>query len=179
MATKTAQQWHNSALLGVYKFFNAIKGQEETSGKSQVNRVEARIILAIYQRIRAEFPKVDLDFRIGVITMYRAQLDELKRIFLSVLGRDALRLVDFNTVDGFQGQEKDIIILSCVRAGPGVNSIGFLSDVRRMNVALTRCRSSLYIVGHAATLERSDETWKVIVQDARDRSCLIDVRFSP
>ena len=51
-------------------------------------------------------------------------------------------------------------------------------DVRRMNVALTRAKASVFILGNAATLERSDQNWKTIVQDARDRSALVDVRLS-
>jgi len=68
-----------------------------------------------------------LDFRVGIVSMYRAQIIELKHQFGKRFGKDILGRVDFNTVDGFQGQEKDIIILSCVRAGPGVRNIGFLS----------------------------------------------------
>lgn len=81
----------------------------------------------------------------------------------------------FNTVDGFQGQEKDIIILSCVRSGPNLMTIGFLKDFRRMNVALTRAKSSLFVLGNAGTLERSDKRWNVIVNDARERGLLVDV----
>ena len=84
----------------------------------------------------------------------------------------------FNTVDGFQGQEKDIIILSCVRSGPNLHQIGFLRDPRRMNVALTRAKSSLWVIGNGSTLERSDEKWKIIVNDARERGFYIDVRRS-
>ena len=51
-------------------------------------------------------------------------------------------------------------------------------DVRRMNVALTRAKASVFILGNAATLERSDQNWKTIVQDARDRSALVDVRLN-
>lgn len=83
--------------------------------------------------------------------------------------------ISFNTVDGFQGQEKDIIILSCVRSGPNLQTIGFLKDFRRMNVALTRAKSSLFVIGNAATLERSDHRWRTIVGDARERGFLIDV----
>lgn len=137
------------------------------------NQVEAACAVALYNRlIRLFSPHGELDYRVGVISMYRGQLNELKNQFSKRFGRDILGKVDFNTVDGFQGQEKDVIILSCVRAGPGVNHVGFLADVRRMNVSITRSRSSLYILGHAATLERSDRVWKEIVQDARDRSCL-------
>ena len=81
----------------------------------------------------------------------------------------------FNTVDGFQGQEKDIIILSCVRSGPNLQTIGFLKDARRMNVALTRAKSSLFIIGNGATLERSDERWRTIVSDARQRGFYANV----
>jgi senataxin len=51
-------------------------------------------------------------------------------------------------------------------------------DVRRMNVALTRARASLYVLGHCPTLERSDRTWKEIIFDARERACLVEVSVS-
>lgn len=179
MAQKTSQPWHNHALFGTYKFINVGSGNEQQvqSGHSLVNHTECEVAVALYNRIKTEYPDTDLDFRIGVITMYRAQLLELKRKFKTSFGADVLGKVDFNTVDGFQGQEKDIIILSCVRAGPGVQSIGFLADQRRLNVAITRAKSSLFILGHAATLERSDQMWKAIVQDARDTFRMLDVRL--
>ncbi|KAG8890650.1 DEAD-box type RNA helicase [Tulasnella sp. 332] len=176
MAEKTVQPWHRDTMLPPYRFFNVAQGIEDTSGShSMRNRMEAESAASLYNRLLKLFSQHgELDYRVGVITMYRGQLLELKNRFTQRFGRDIVGKVDFNTVDGFQGQEKDIIILSCVRAGPGVNSVGFLADVRRMNVAITRARSSLYILGHAATLERSDQVWKQIVQDARDRSCLAD-----
>lgn len=73
-----------------------------------------------------------------------------------------------------QGQEKAIIILSTVRSG---NAIGFLRDYRRMNVALTRAKSSLFVLGSAGTLERLDEKWRIIVGNARHRGFLTKVRF--
>jgi len=106
--------------------------------------------------------------------MYRAQIDVLKRAFVQRFGQDIIGKILFHTVDGFQGQEKDVIILSCVRAGPGLQSIGFLADTRRMNVALTRARSSLFILGNVPTLERSDDNWRQIVQDARSRQRMVD-----
>ncbi|KAG8930710.1 DEAD-box type RNA helicase [Tulasnella sp. 418] len=176
MAQKTAQPWHKESLFGPYRFFNVSQGQESSSGShSLINSAEVDVAIALYNRVRLQFsPNGELDTRIGVVTMYRGQMLELRRRFISRFGTDITSKVDFNTVDGFQGQEKDIIILSCVRAGPSVERVGFLADVRRMNVALTRSRSSLFVLGHASTLERGDHTWKRIVEDARERLCLVD-----
>ncbi|KAI0761963.1 SEN1 N terminal-domain-containing protein [Trametes elegans] len=176
MADKTKRVWHTHPKFGTYRFFNVTSGLEESSGvgHSLINRTEAQVAVALYNRLTKEFSSANLDFKVGVISMYRGQIVELRRAFQRRFGDEVLSMVDFNTVDGFQGQEKDIIILSCVRAGPGLNTVGFLRDVRRMNVALTRAKASLFVLGHAPTLERSDEMWRKIVGDARSRSCLVD-----
>ena len=83
--------------------------------------------VALYARLCQEFSKFDFNFRVGVISMYRAQIDVLKRAFIQRFGQDIVGKILFHTVDGFQGQEKDVIILSCVRAGPGLQNIGFLA----------------------------------------------------
>lgn len=177
MGDKTAQPWHTETLFGPYRFFNVGGGNEEQAqgGHSFINREEVNVALAIYDRIRTQFNSVNFDYRIGIVTMYRGQMLKLKNEFKVRHGHDILSKIDFNTVDGFQGQEKDIIILSCVRAGPNVQAIGFLADMRRMNVALTRSRSSLFVLGNAPTLERGNLVWKQIIQDARERNCLQDV----
>ncbi|KAH7102537.1 SEN1 N terminal-domain-containing protein [Auriculariales sp. MPI-PUGE-AT-0066] len=177
MATKTKQPWHSSKLLGTYRFFNVHKGVHESaqSGHSLINRAECEAALGIYEVFLREFRNVDMTHRVGIISMYKAQIGALKRAFETRYGQAILGKIDFNTVDGFQGQEKDVIILSCVRAGQGVTSIGFLKDQRRLNVSITRSRSSLFILGHADTLQRSDDTWKTIVEDARTRAVLLNV----
>ncbi|KAJ6559197.1 SEN1 N terminal-domain-containing protein [Mycena vulgaris] len=177
MATKTEKPWHQDPKFGVYRFLD-IKSVEEKSGRSIKNTSECRIAVALFARLRKAFASVDFDGQVGVISMYRAQIVELRRQFVQEFGSDVLQTVDFNTVDGFQGQEKTIIILSCVRAGPGLESIGFLSDVRRMNVALTRAKSSLFILGNAPTLSRSNEIWGSIISDARSRNSLVEADFS-
>lgn len=175
MAEKTARPWHESNLFGPYSFFNVVRGQESSgSSHSLMNKAEVQVAVALYGRLLKEFSSVDFEFRVGVVSMYRAQILELRRAFESRFGSGVINQVDFNTVDGFQGQEKDIIILSCVRAGPGLQNVGFLSDVRRMNVALTRARASLFVLGHCPTLERSDSTWKDIISDARARGFLVE-----
>lgn len=63
--------------------------------------------------------------------------------------------VEINTVDAYQGREKEIIIISCVRASQE-RTLGFVNDYRRMNVAITRAKSFLWVVGNSLTLKRSD-----------------------
>lgn len=94
--------------------------------------------------------------------------------------------MEFNTVDGFQGREVDILILSTVRAAEdpcsigssrvnSLNRIGFVADVRRMNVALTRAKISLWIFGNARTL-RTNDSWAALIRDAKDRNLVISVK---
>ena len=128
MAAKTVQPWHSHPKFGTYKFFN-VNGTEEQSSRSLINLGECQVAAALYARLRREFSNVNLDFRVGVVSMYKAQVVELRRRFERYLGEKLNSKVDFNTVDGFQGQEKDIIILSCVRGGLNQDTIGFLAGV--------------------------------------------------
>jgi len=125
MDTKTQRPWQLNPKFGTYRFFN-INGQEENSRHSVKNNAECQVALALYDRLAKEYPEVQ-DRRIGIVSMYKAQVNLLKQRFEARYGHQILQNVDFNTVDGFQGQEKDIIILSCVRAGPGLQNIGFLA----------------------------------------------------
>lgn len=177
MAIKTRAIWHERQIYGPYRFFN-VNGTEIKAGTSTKNPDEAVAAVQLYRNLRDTFSgRVNFDMRIGIITMYREQLYELRRKFQEAFGPSVFDTIEFNTVDGFQGQEKDIIILSCVRSGLNLTSIGFLKDPRRMNVALTRAKSSLFVIGNGPTLERSDEGWKTIVADAKERGFYID--YSP
>lgn len=177
MATVTKQPWHTSSSLFPPYAFLHVKGGKEERGRhhSLMNSQEAAVAVALYSRLVQECKGIDLSFRVGVITAYKAQVGELRKQFRQRFGEDILSKIDFNTVDGFQGQEKDIIILSCVRGGAGEGGgIGFLSDVRRMNVALTRARSSLFILGDSRAL-RTNESWGKLVEDATERGALREV----
>lgn len=91
---------------------------------------------------------------IGVISPYKAQVQYLRqRIKKTIELRPIRHQISINTVDGFQGQERDVIFISLVRANEDGN-IGFLNDLRRMNVAMTRARMKLVIIGDASTLGR-------------------------
>ncbi|KAM2669184.1 hypothetical protein EV2_020688 [Malus domestica] len=84
------------------------------------------------------------------------------------------RFVDITTIDGCQGREKDVAIFSCVRTNEH-GKIGFLSDFRRMNVAITRAKSSVLVVGSASTLRKRDEHWNNLIESAEKRDCLLKV----
>lgn len=167
---KTRSPWHTDALLSPFRFFD-VKGQE-AKGRfhSLINKAEAQVAVAIYERLKQVCPREDFSYRVGVVTMYKAQVMELRTAFVQRYGANIASHVDFNTVDGFQGQEKDIIILSCVRSGPQA-SIGFLSDIRRLNVAITRARCSLFIVGNSDLLRRQP-TWAKLVEVSQETNAL-------
>ena len=130
---------------------------EEFVGESfgRINKPEADLLL---QELEAYINRIGkariLDERIdfGLISPYKAQVQYLKsKIKTSSFLRPFRSLITVNTVDGFQGQERDVVFISLVRANEG-GQIGFLNDLRRMNVAITRARMKLVILGDAATL---------------------------
>lgn len=174
VATTAAREWHQSTLFRPYRFFNVYEGAQEhgKKGESLMNKAEVAIAISIVDRLRAEYDHVDFDGKIGIVTPYKEQLRELLRQFRRRYGSDITNSVDFNTIDGFQGQEKDIIILSCVRAAQN-QGVGFLRDVRRINVALTRAKSTLMILGNKAAL-MGNEFWKDLLLDAEERGLLMD-----
>ncbi|MBQ9646425.1 MAG: helicase, partial [Prevotella sp.] len=91
---------------------------------------------------------------VGIISPYRAQVQLLRQLLRrSEFFRPFRRFITVNTVDGFQGQERDIIVVSLVRSNE-TGEIGFLRDLRRMNVAITRARMKLIILGDPRTLTR-------------------------
>ena len=108
---------------------------------------------------------------IGVISPYKSQVSYIKQRLREVLPETAAH-VDVNTIDGFQGREKDVIIFSTVRTATGKHKarIGFVADERRINVGLTRARCSLIIVGHRKALEK-DFHWGALLRVVSDRGC--------
>ncbi|WP_205510002.1 AAA domain-containing protein [Longitalea arenae] len=91
---------------------------------------------------------------IAIISPYKQQIDTLKEQFLSSPALQAYEhKIAINTIDSFQGQERDIVYISMTRSNPD-SRIGFLSDIRRMNVAMTRARKKLVVIGDSATLSQ-------------------------
>ncbi|RSL38894.1 hypothetical protein CEP53_014487 [Fusarium sp. AF-6] len=162
------QPWHQSALLGPYRFFD-VQGVQERGhrGQSLVNTKELDVAMQLYDRFSNEYRQCDLTGKIGIITPYKAQLYELRNRFRSRYGEAITNIIEFNTTDAFQGRECEIIIFSCVRAS-STGGIGFMTDIRRMNVGLTRAKSSLWILGDSRALVQG-EFWRKLIEDAQAR----------
>jgi senataxin len=100
MDSKTAQPWHATSLFPPYAFFHVRNGNEVPGRHhSWSNPAEAAVALAIYERLQREFPKIDFDYRIGIVTPYKGQVFELKNTFRRKFGEDIISRISFNTVD--------------------------------------------------------------------------------
>ncbi|KAF2097845.1 tRNA-splicing endonuclease-like protein, partial [Rhizodiscina lignyota] len=168
MATLRKRPWHSNTLLAPYRFFD-VQGQHQAApkGHSLINIAEIEIAISLFEKLTREYAGYDFKGKIGIITPYKSQLRELKDRFLRRYGQSVFETVEFNTTDAYQGRESEVIIFSCVRASPA-GGIGFLQDIRRMNVGLTRAKSSLWVLGNSESLVRGDY-WRMLVEDARKR----------
>ncbi len=168
MAKLRTRPWHQSKILGPYRFFD-VQGTQQSAprGHSLINMAEIEVALKLFERLITDCKGYDFQGKIGIITPYKSQLRELRSRFAQVHGDSVLTTVEFNTTDAFQGRESEVIIFSCVRASFS-GGIGFLSDIRRMNVGITRAKSSLWVLGNSQSLMRG-EFWGRLIQDAKTR----------
>jgi superfamily I DNA and/or RNA helicase len=133
--------------------------KEEFVGESfgRVNKNEAELTLSTLEEYFTKIGKeriLEERIDVGIISPYRAQVQYLRRLLKKrEFFKPYRKLISVNTVDGFQGQERDVILISLVRANDD-GEIGFLRDLRRMNVAITRARMKLIILGDADTMCR-------------------------
>lgn len=136
-----------------------LDGQEEFVGENygRINRAEAQLTLDTLEQYFVRVGKariLDERLDVGIISPYRAQVHHLRHLIKSnAFFKPFRRAISVNTVDGFQGQERDIIVISMVRSNDE-GQIGFLRDLRRMNVAITRARMKVIILGDRNTLTR-------------------------
>ncbi|CAI5730304.1 unnamed protein product [Hyaloperonospora brassicae] len=155
-------------------FWNLLSSREKaTKSVSRMNVGEAELAVNLYLTLRNSCPSDSIAGKVGMITPYSQQMEELRNRFRRALGERYEQEVEINTVDGFQGREKDIIILSTVRADPKAG-VGFLNDIRRMNVALTRAKFACYVIGKEKTL-RSSKPWSALLDHAYNRQCIVHV----
>ncbi|KAG0553297.1 hypothetical protein KC19_12G000100 [Ceratodon purpureus] len=179
--------FHNEWCFAPYVFFDVVDGRQRIgSSNSLCNDAEADAALKICRVFQQRYPEDANSKSISVITPYNQQRLLLQDRFNRIFGSSKTFPIEFNTVDGYQGREVDIVIFSTVRAlGEGNEGditvrrsnkrIGFVGDVRRMNVALTRARFSLWIVGNATALQQ-DSHWAALISDAKARQLYFPVK---
>ncbi|KAJ0393143.1 hypothetical protein P43SY_005486 [Pythium insidiosum] len=173
----TARKYHQSELFRPFVFVDVPTGQQsQVSGsKSLRNLSEIDVVISLLQRLVVDkYPELDWKRKIGIISPYKQQIVELRSELQRWETRHDLRLdIEVNTVDGFQGREKEIIIYSCVRTARshqrsgGAGPEAFWADERRMNVAITRAKSSLWIIGNSLLLSQS-AAWRALLQHAKE-----------
>ena len=148
-------------------------GQEEIagSGTSFLNRTEAASVEKIVTKFLKAGIKPD---QVGVVTPYEGQRSFLVQYmaFQGSLHAKMYQEIEVASVDAFQGREKDIIIISCVRSNEH-QGIGFLADPRRLNVALTRAKYAVIVVGNPKVLSRHP-LWNHLLHHYKETHCLVE-----
>jgi superfamily I DNA and/or RNA helicase len=184
------------------------KGTENSKSLFNMEEAEAAV-RAVYMLITsaagADARPLDTS-DVGIVTPYSRQVEEIKKLAQKRLGAATAARLEVRTVDGFQGREKEVILFSCVRAAPldknGPHEIGFLSDGRRMNVAITRAKRGLLVLANVRTLRHARSVtprsmpaaateegsleptdgaraWRAFVEDAEARGLLLDAAVLP
>ncbi|KAJ0703693.1 putative P-loop containing nucleoside triphosphate hydrolase, DNA2/NAM7 helicase, helicase [Helianthus annuus] len=159
-------------MYGSYSFINVTSAKEEfDQSHSMKNVMEValvgEVVASLFKQAVARKQKVS----VGCISPYKAQVNALQeKIGTKYTGYERHFTVNVRSVDGFQGSEEDVIIISTVRCN-SKGSVGFLSNHQRTNVALTRARYCLWILGNESTLVNSGTIWKHLVVDAKNRGC--------
>ncbi|KAL1915089.1 uncharacterized protein VTP21DRAFT_7570 [Calcarisporiella thermophila] len=154
-------------------FFYLNLGQEEisTSGTSYLNRTEA----VNCEKVVTKFLKSGiLPSQIGIITPYEGQRSYIVSYmqFNGSMRKDLYKEIEVASVDAFQGREKDYIIVSCVRSNDH-QGIGFLNDPRRLNVALTRARYGVVLLGNPKVLSKHP-LWHHLLVHYKEKACLVE-----
>ena len=147
-------------------FWVDVKGQEQREVTSFSNQREVDVICRLLAEMDAELSAADTKYTVGIIAPYAAQIERLRRYIIPTATRWSSLKIRINTVDAFQGKQDDIIIYSMVRIGEQERR--FVADRRRLNVAFSRARRLLVIVGHKQSAQHSDQIAAAIRLIPRD-----------
>lgn len=164
--------------VSMFKPFTILNldSKEQKSGTSLSNPSEAHLAVHLFELLKQYSRGLSTKNRVAIITPYAQQANLLRNAFNDKLGPEYERYVEINTVDAFQGREANIVIFSAVRASEN-KGIGFLSDVRRMNVALTRAKYFLFVIARVQSIVKNPY-WNELVEHARDTKAVIHVPFT-
>ncbi|XP_023635429.1 ATP-dependent helicase NAM7 isoform X1 [Capsella rubella] len=163
-------------MFGSFSFINVGRGNEEFGdGHSPKNMVEVAVISEIISNLFKVSSEKRMKISVGVVSPYKGQVRAIQEKTKSKYGSLSGDLFTLNvrSVDGFQGGEEDIIIISTVRSN-GNGKVGFLNNRQRANVALTRARHCLWVVGNETTLALSGSIWAKLISESRTRKCFFD-----
>ena len=194
VAVATARAWHSHPALGPFTFWD-VRGEETRpsaageAAASWTNEAEARLVLALARAFLAAAPGLAARHDgLAVVSPYRGQVGLIRSLFAAELGEELARRIDVNTIDGFQGREREVVLFSVVRSPKpskrdakkpdAAPRIGFVADERRMNVGLTRARAALVVIGNASAL-RGDPHWGSLVEDAGARGRIVQALTGP
>jgi hypothetical protein len=162
-------------IFGAYSFIHIDNDMEmlDSLGQSSKNMAEVAAAANIVERLAKECSEKKQRTSVGVISPYTAQVIALQdRLGRKFEKHDFLSVI-VKSIDGFQGGEEDIILISTVRSNKD-GKVGFLSDAGRINVALTRAKYCLWILGNGTTLLASNSIWADLVRDSKRRGCFFD-----
>ena len=158
-STSSADSASSSSAASAANQNSDLNFKEQFVGESfgRINKAEAELTLLTLAEYFTKIGKqrvLSESIDVGIISPYRAQVQYLKKLIKKYeFFKPYRRLISVNTVDGFQGQERDVILISLVRSNDE-GQIGFLKDLRRMNVAMTRARMKLIILGNKDTMTK-------------------------
>ncbi|KAG8083973.1 hypothetical protein GUJ93_ZPchr0010g9526 [Zizania palustris] len=162
-------------IYGPYSFIHIENDMEmlDDLGQSSKNMVEVAVAATIVERLAKECYEKRQRISVGVISPYTAQVIALQERLGKQFKNHEFLTVTVKSIDGFQGGEEDIILISTVRSNKN-GKVGFLSDAGRINVALTRAKYCLWILGNGTTLLASNSIWAELVHDSKRRGCFFD-----
>ena len=152
--------------------FADVEGKEHrTKFKSKQNQEEANIVVSLVKKLK----QLEIKFEdMGIITPYIAQKILIQKKLRKVFNpKEVMNKLHISSVDGFQGREKDFIIVSNVRSNPKGN-IGFLDDFRRLNVSITRAKYGMIIIGNIDCLSKKSYIWKKFIKYYYNNGLLVD-----
>ncbi|XP_022776511.1 uncharacterized protein LOC111318116 isoform X2 [Durio zibethinus] len=161
-------------MFGTYSFIN-VSGREEEDdiGHSYRNMVEVAVVQRLVRTLFKAWDGSREKLSVGIISPYADQVVAIQEKLAGKYEKTDGFAVKVKSVDGFQGGEEDIIIISTVRSNSS-GKIGFISNSQRTNVALTRARHSLWILGDGRTLAKLESVWQALVHDAKARHCFFN-----
>lgn len=168
---------HNSSAPVIFLNTDTVlpNSLERANGARIVNAFEATLMTQLVQAMLL----VGLEpATIGLITLYRSQLALIKSLLATALTTAQAELLEAHTTDRFQGRDKDIVVISCVRSNERDVVGELLKDWRRVNVAVTRAKKKLIIIGSKGTLSRGDELLARLVKLCEEKAWMVDLPIS-